>query len=404
MPPTIFISYSRNDESEVKVLAQGLQAAQRNTWLDQALGGGDSWWNAILAQIRDAAVFIFAISDDSLKSKPCRSELDYAKALGIPIVPVQVGKIESYRTDLIFELQSIDYCTPSASAAFALIAAVESALQKPRIPVSPPPAPPSMPYEYMLRLSSAVDADYLSPDDQRNVVAQLRRALEEESDTSVRRDITRILRNLYSKPFVTLFSAREIESILRDMENEAPSWPSRSSAAHAPGQGQPSSQQSGHEPEHRSHEMEPPASRVEHQVNRSMGRPASIKIAAFCWIAAAIVDLTSTTVNYAWLGSLVAVSGDQVAFMFLYFAADILTMIFAGRMLDKQSWARTALVITSATMMVFTLVSFNSIAQLFEIGYTGMAAVGLLLAVAYIGLISIATAFAYRPPSSAFLK
>ena len=92
----------RNDESAVKVLEQGLQAAQRNTWLDQALGGGDSWWNAILAQIRDAAVFIFAISDDSLKSKPCRSELDYAKALGIPIVPCagwQSRKL-SHRLDL----------------------------------------------------------------------------------------------------------------------------------------------------------------------------------------------------------------------------------------------------------------------------------------------------------------
>ena len=117
-----------------------------------------------------------------------------------------------------------------------------------------------MPYEYMLRLSSAVDADYLSPDDQRNVVTQLRRALEEENDTSVRSDITRILRNLYSKPFVTLFSAREIESIIRGMKNEAPPWPSHSNTAHVPAQDQPPSQQSGHEPEHRPNKMEPPAS------------------------------------------------------------------------------------------------------------------------------------------------
>lgn len=208
MPPTIFISYSRNDESAVKLLAQGLQAAQKNTWIDQALGGGDSWWNAILAKIRDADVFIFAVSDDSLRSKPCWSELAYAKALGIPLIPVQVGEVESYRTDLIFELQLIDYRTQSASSAFALIAAVEAALQKPRASVSPPPAPPPMPYEYMLRLASAVDVDYLSPDDQRNIVAQLRQALEEEDDAPVQGDIARILRALYSKPFVTL-SVRE---------------------------------------------------------------------------------------------------------------------------------------------------------------------------------------------------
>ena len=135
-----------------------------------------------------------------------------------------------------------------------------------------------------------------------------------------------------------------------------------------------------------------------------MGRPVSIKIAAFGWIAAAIVDLIATTVSYAFRSSLIAIPGDQVAFMFRYFAADILTMVFSARMLDKQSWARAALVITSATMMVFTLVSFSSIAQLFELGYTGMAAVGLLLAIAYIGLILMAIAFAYRAPSSAFLN
>lgn len=403
MPPTIFISYSRNDESAVKLLAQGLQAAQRHTWLDQALGGGDSWWNAILAKIRDAAVFIFAVSDDSLRSKPCRSELAYAKALGIPLIPVQVGEVESYRTDLIFELQLIDYRTPSASSAFALIAAVEAALQKPRASVSSPPTPPPMPYEYMLRLASAVDAGYLSPDDQRNIVAQLRQALEEEDDAPIQGDIARILRGLHSKPFVTLPCAREIESILRGINAEAPSQSSRSSATDAAGQAQPSNQQSSRASDrHHANEMELPP--VERQTPRSSGQPGTIKKAAFCWIAAAVIDLINTTLSMSLISSIAPIAGVDVAFAFLYITADILMMIFSGRMLANQNWARTALVITSATMAIFDLVSFNVIAQLLSLGYTGIATIGILLTIIHLGLLLTATVFAYRPPSSSFLN
>lgn len=403
VPPTIFISYSRHDESAVKLLAQGLQAAHKDTWLDQALGGGDSWWNSILAKIRDAAVFIFAVSDDSLRSKPCRSELTYAKELGIPVLPVQVGEVESYRTDALFELQLIDYRTPSASAAFSLVAAVETALKKPRASVSPSPPPPSMPYEYMLRLASAVDAGYLSPDDQRNIVTQLRQAFEEEDDTLVHGDIARILRTLHSKPFVTLSCAREIESVLRDMNVEAPSEFSRPNITDRARQAQFSNQRSSRASGRRHPNETQPSSAKGHD-SRLNGRPSALKKAASLWIVAAVIDLINTILSISLIGDIAPISGTDVAFAFLYITADILMMVFAGRMLANQGWARTALVITSLIMAIFDLVSLRVSAQLIGLGYAGTATIGILLTIIHLVLLLTATLFAYRPSSSSLLN
>jgi len=101
------LSYSRKDEGVVKALARGLEAAHREVWFDHDLVGGDAWWDSILTNIRDTSVFIFALSDASLHSKPCRLELDYALALDRPILPVEVGPVKSFRMSPIAELQVI---------------------------------------------------------------------------------------------------------------------------------------------------------------------------------------------------------------------------------------------------------------------------------------------------------
>ncbi len=103
-----FISYSRHDDAAVRVLIADLERTHRDTWLDQQLGGGEEWWQEILDQIRRSEVFVLALSDHSLTSRPCRAELDYAMALGIPVLPVQVGEIGSLRTLPIAERQVVD--------------------------------------------------------------------------------------------------------------------------------------------------------------------------------------------------------------------------------------------------------------------------------------------------------
>lgn len=91
----VFVSYSTRDGVAVNKLAQDLQDADEQVWIDQRLAGGEAWWRAILEQIRSCDVFIFALSQNSIQSKPCQAELDYARALGLPILPVQIGPVDS---------------------------------------------------------------------------------------------------------------------------------------------------------------------------------------------------------------------------------------------------------------------------------------------------------------------
>ena len=66
----VFISYSRHDEGAVRSLVGDLQRAPVQVWLDEELGGGAAWWTAIRKEIRKCTVFLFALSNNSLNSKP----------------------------------------------------------------------------------------------------------------------------------------------------------------------------------------------------------------------------------------------------------------------------------------------------------------------------------------------
>ena len=46
-----------------------LRRAHADVWFDEELGGGDAWWQMILERIRGCDVFVFAMTDDSLKSR-----------------------------------------------------------------------------------------------------------------------------------------------------------------------------------------------------------------------------------------------------------------------------------------------------------------------------------------------
>ena len=120
----VFVSYSRHDEAAVRSLVDDLERARVQVWIDEELGGGDAWWTAILEQIRGCEVFLFALSDKSLYSKPCRAELGYAQALGLPVLPVQIGQVTSYHADPIFTVQLVDYRDPTRNSAFDLISAL----------------------------------------------------------------------------------------------------------------------------------------------------------------------------------------------------------------------------------------------------------------------------------------
>jgi hypothetical protein len=212
---TIFISHSSRDHAAVRLLAQNLQTANESVWLDQTLIGGEGWWQRILHQIRSCTVFVVALSNSCLQSKPCRAEIEYAKSLGLPILPVLIGDVDSYRIDPIFAVQSVDFRNPDVAAGAALVAAVrERAAERKDLP-DPLPAPPPVPYEYLQRLGVAIDSpDELSPTEQATILADLRHALRQEDDESVREDIRRLLGALRRRSEVTHGTVEEIDDLL----------------------------------------------------------------------------------------------------------------------------------------------------------------------------------------------
>ena len=69
-------------------MAEDVRQMGHAVWYDREVAGGQSWWNAILGQIRDCDLFIFILTPRSLDSQACRNEYTYASALHKRVLPV----------------------------------------------------------------------------------------------------------------------------------------------------------------------------------------------------------------------------------------------------------------------------------------------------------------------------
>jgi len=148
------------------------------------------------------------------RSKPCRAELGYAMALCRPIVPVQVGPVSSMRAMPLADLQVVQYRPDDATSAFAVVTAIHQAASRLTSLPRPLPAPPPIPYGYLLALSQKIDVGNLAPAEQMRIIDDLRRALADEQEEGVRADIVRMLKEMRSKSWTVVPADREIESVL----------------------------------------------------------------------------------------------------------------------------------------------------------------------------------------------
>jgi serine/threonine kinase PknH len=215
----LFISYSSQDRSIVDALTSALRRGQQQVWFDQELGGGDSWWNKILEQIRACEVFIVALSNNWLQSKPSQAELRYARALNRPILPVRIGDIDSMRVNPLAALQIIDYRESTVDASIQLVTAVH-ALQRKPVPLPDPlPEEPPVPFGYITRLGNTLAEKELSPQLQTQLLVELRSGLDEDGDDpSARSDIAQLLRMLRLRHDVTYRTRTEIDNVLAEIE------------------------------------------------------------------------------------------------------------------------------------------------------------------------------------------
>ena len=215
----IFISYSSSDRTSLEALTTALKRAQQKVWFDQELGGGDAWWNAILEQIRSSDVFIVALSNNWLQSKPSQAELRYAQALNRPILPVQVGPVDSVRVNPVSALQIIDYQNPTVDAGIQLVTAIHALSSKAEPLPSPLPDEPPLPFGYIMRLGNTLSEKELTPQQQIQLLVELRSGFDEYgSDPSARSDIAQLLRMLRMRHDVTYRTRTEIDNVLAEIE------------------------------------------------------------------------------------------------------------------------------------------------------------------------------------------
>lgn len=210
----VFISYSSRDREAVESIVRALQKARESVWLDREIGPGEQWWREILGQIRECEVFITALSENWEHSRACRAELEYAQALGVPIIPVQIGPLKSMVLNRVGHLQIVDYRVPTADTGITLTTEVRLKRDRQRpLPLPLPPEPP-VPFEYLMRFNSQLDQS-LGPREQEAILNELRTDLYVDGrDDVARKGITLLLGRLREHNDVTALIQQQVDALL----------------------------------------------------------------------------------------------------------------------------------------------------------------------------------------------
>ena len=216
----IFITYARKDRAGVEALRQDLERSHNAVWMDNELTGGQSWWDAILGQIRACDLYVFALSPESLKSRACVSELDYALAVGRPLLPVLIRDVHlSLAPPAIANTQIADYRVRTVETGIALVAAVANRRAAPPQP-DPLPPPPPPPMSYMNEFAELVDAPALSFQQQNHLLADLRGYLDHDEDDRVA--AIELLRGLRRRRDIVESIGRQIDQLVPPQQPTAP--------------------------------------------------------------------------------------------------------------------------------------------------------------------------------------
>jgi hypothetical protein len=87
--PNVFISYSRKDKEFAEKLVTALEAEGRDVWIDyEDIPFASEWWDEICGGIESSEAAVFIISPDSLESKVCGLEVNYAIKNKKRLIPI----------------------------------------------------------------------------------------------------------------------------------------------------------------------------------------------------------------------------------------------------------------------------------------------------------------------------
>ncbi len=92
--PSLFISYSRKDTDCARRLTDAFNGQDLDFWIDwEGIPPTVDWWKEVERGIEQAGVFLFLVSPDSIRSRVCRREIDYALRNGKRLIPVVVREV-----------------------------------------------------------------------------------------------------------------------------------------------------------------------------------------------------------------------------------------------------------------------------------------------------------------------
>jgi hypothetical protein len=126
----IFISYSRRDQPFVRTLHARLAGDQRDVWVDwEDIPFSAEWLAEIQRAIEASDTVVFVLSPDSVASKMCHHEVDYAVKSGKRLIPVVVRDVDASTVpESVGRLNWLSFTSGFDQAYRALVSTIETDL------------------------------------------------------------------------------------------------------------------------------------------------------------------------------------------------------------------------------------------------------------------------------------
>jgi len=160
-PKAVFLSYARQDTDAAKRIAEALRGFGVEVWFDQAeLHGGDAWDAKIRRQIRECALFVPLVSQqtearaEGYFRREWKIAIDRMQDMGSSrtfMVPVVIDDTTESGADVPEEFMRYQWTRLSGGAPTPeFVALVKRLLEPPRKPALNPdlPRPPTLPPEF----------------------------------------------------------------------------------------------------------------------------------------------------------------------------------------------------------------------------------------------------------------
>lgn len=216
----LFVSYRNVNRALVQELVNDISDMGHEVWYDQALEGGQKWWDNILENIRRSDVLLFALSPQALDSRACQIELTYANALHKNILPVLIadGVNIALLPMILQERQIVDYRGQNKEAYKALAHALNSLPPSAPLP-DPLPDEPPLPISPLAPLRAKIDSPTLTYEEQLAVFHQLKSLAGNPEYTG---DARELLQRLSDHPSLLASVLKEIDAALGEPVPERP--------------------------------------------------------------------------------------------------------------------------------------------------------------------------------------